>query len=78
MGTTVLWQSSTVIKKVEETNTSTFKWYYHNSYNNKSGCATIRLVKTHTPEETQFTLQMSYSGMKVSYGGFVDVFDIIA
>ncbi|MCT4320653.1 hypothetical protein [Elizabethkingia anophelis] len=61
-------------KKVEETNTSTFKWYYHNSYNNKSGVATITLIKTYTPEETQFTLQMSYSGLKVSYGGFVDVF----
>ncbi|MDQ8749261.1 hypothetical protein [Elizabethkingia miricola] len=61
-------------KKVEETNTSTFKWYYYNSYNNKSGIATITLIKTYTPEETRFTLQMNYSGLKVSYGGFVDVF----
>jgi len=61
-------------KKVEETNTSTIKWYYHNSYNDKSGCVTITLIKTRTPEQTQFTLQMSYSGMKMSYGGFVDVF----
>ena len=61
-------------KKVEETSTSTFKWYYHNSYNNKSGCAIITLVKTHTPEQTQFTLRMNYSGLKVSYGGFIVVF----
>ncbi|MDV4044705.1 hypothetical protein [Elizabethkingia anophelis] len=61
-------------KKVEETNISTFKWYYHNSYNNKSGVATITLIKTYAPEETRFNLQMNYSGLKVSYGGIVDVF----
>ncbi|AQX87855.1 hypothetical protein BAY10_14365 [Elizabethkingia anophelis] len=61
-------------KKVEETNTSTFKWYYHNSYNNKSGIATITLIKIYTPKETRFTLQMNYSGLKVSYGGVVDIF----
>ncbi|MCT4315447.1 hypothetical protein HZP15_09875 [Elizabethkingia anophelis] len=61
-------------KNVEVLVSSTFKWYYHNSYNNKSGCATITLVKNYTPEETRFTLRMNYSGLKVSYGGFVSVY----
>ncbi|HFK5570258.1 hypothetical protein BAX97_11875 [Elizabethkingia meningoseptica] len=62
-------------KKVGSTiETSTFRWYYNNSYDSQYGCAIIKLTKTYQSGEMKFKLEMSYPEDEVIYEGFVDVF----
>ncbi|WP_337084786.1 hypothetical protein [Elizabethkingia anophelis] len=62
-------------KKVEgNVETSTFRWYYNNTYDHRHGCAIVKLTKTYQSGETKFSLEMSYPEDEVSYEGFIDVF----
>ncbi|WP_407487841.1 hypothetical protein [Elizabethkingia anophelis] len=66
---------SSTSKKVEgNVETSTFRWYYNNTYDHGHGCAIVKLTKTNQSGETKFSLEMSYLEDEVSYEGFVDVF----
>lgn len=63
--------SKKVGSKVE---TSTFRWYYNNSYDSQYDCAIIKLTKTYLSGEIKFSLEMSYPEDEVIYEGFVDLF----
>lgn len=66
---------SSTSKKVEGNGeTSTFRWYYNNTYDRRHGCAIVKLTKTYQSGETKFSLEMSYSEDEVSYEGNVVIF----
>ncbi|OPB84425.1 hypothetical protein [Elizabethkingia ursingii] len=66
--------SNTSKKVGSKVETSTFRWYYNNSYDSQYGCAIIKLTKTYQSKEMKFSLEMSYPGDEVSYKGFIDTF----
>lgn len=62
-------------KKVEgNVETSTFRWYYNNTYDHRYGCVIVKLTKTYQSGETKLSLEMSYPEDEVSYEGFINTF----
>ncbi|MDX8567361.1 hypothetical protein OZ668_05165 [Elizabethkingia sp. HX XZB] len=64
-------------KKVEgNLETSTFKWYYNNTYDSQHGCAIVKLTKTNQSGEPKFSLEMSYAQDEEIYEGSVYYFSL--
>lgn len=66
--------SNTSKKVGSKEETSTFRWYYNNSYDRQYGSAIIKLTKTYQPGEMKFSLEMSYPEDEVIYEGFVSIY----
>ncbi|WP_238557075.1 hypothetical protein [Elizabethkingia anophelis] len=55
--------------------TSTFRWKYQNTYDNKTGSAMVKLHKYYESGEIQFTIQILSSDSKtIIYKGFVSIY----
>ncbi|WP_275143663.1 hypothetical protein [Elizabethkingia meningoseptica] len=65
----------TTTSKSEKFPTSTFRWKYQNTYDNKTGSAMVKLHKYYESGEIRFTMQILSSDSKtVIYKGFVSIY----
>ncbi len=56
-----------------EATTFIYRWKYYNSYDSKTGYATIRLTKIYKPQGVVFTLKMILPNLDVlTYTGYMD------
>ncbi|WP_260255094.1 hypothetical protein [Elizabethkingia meningoseptica] len=68
-------QMITTSSKSEKFPTSTFRWKYQNTYDNKTGSAMVKLHKYYESGEIRFTMQILSSDSKtVIYKGFVSIY----
>lgn len=55
--------------------TSTFRWKYQNTYDNKTGIAMVKFHKYHESGEMKFTMQiLSSDSNTIIYKGFVSIY----
>ncbi|WP_284357710.1 hypothetical protein [Elizabethkingia anophelis] len=68
-------QMITTTSKSVKFPTSTFRWKYQNTYDNKTGSAMVKLHKYYESGEIRFTMQILSSGSKtLIYKGFVSIY----
>ena len=68
-------QLITITSKSEKFPTSTFRWKYHNTYDDKTGTAMVELHKYYDSGKIRFTMKILLPESKtINYKGFVSIY----
>jgi hypothetical protein len=66
------YSKQTLTGKKNKTELITYKWKFHNNYNNQNGVADIKLKRVYKTDSVIFNAVMTFDGNEVVYHGYME------